>query len=697
MTSKILHFTFGPVQSFVAQARRTRDLWAGSYLLSYLAGCAMKAVPDARDNVIMPAVRDDPLFLALCSPSNRPKSNDHQAAQVGSLPSRFKATVPADFDGKKCADAVCNRWRQIADKVYMTAAGLEVAISREIWDRQINRFWDCVWVYGNDDALLDVRKNLRTHYPEPEEGEKCSVCGERQEVSGLGMGTGTSRAEMGRWWSSVRDELRKDKIRKATLFDLREGERLCAVCLVKRAFPFPDIANDEEAIGWPVPVNYPSTAYMSAVDWIIRVFETCRLDKTGAVRKAVERFIDAAKKADIWLSETATATRIQDVEKFGKESGLNDEVEYRGKRERWKFFADLDGGAFFDSVIQNEKEFEVDEGKSPDSGNPNKNRNALRTALDGIHRALADWQRREKAAESHGGVKATPFYAHLLMDGDNMGRLLSDNPTRQADISLALAAFTQAVREIVRDHNGKLIYAGGDDVFALLPVDQALACAAACRDAYRQAFELKLGADTAKPFTISAAIEYAHMQTALGVVVRDAHKLLDEVAKDRCGRDGLACRVWKRGGPVLTWAQPWERVLAAESLPESKRKPATIVDEAKALFQDESDDAGHFSSKFFYKLRELLEKVTDEKGALSFGLKEDTAQGVLVAEYLANRDVGWPRDWTEKKKREAGLHRVKRLLALIQEHKRDKGQLEATGRYRADGALFVRFLSQKEV
>ncbi len=37
----ILQFTLGPVQGFVAQARRTRDFWAGSFLLSYLTGKAM--------------------------------------------------------------------------------------------------------------------------------------------------------------------------------------------------------------------------------------------------------------------------------------------------------------------------------------------------------------------------------------------------------------------------------------------------------------------------------------------------------------------------------------------------------------------------------------------------------------------------------------------------------------------------------
>ena len=38
MADHILHISIGPVQKFVGQARRTRDLWAGSFLLSWMAG-----------------------------------------------------------------------------------------------------------------------------------------------------------------------------------------------------------------------------------------------------------------------------------------------------------------------------------------------------------------------------------------------------------------------------------------------------------------------------------------------------------------------------------------------------------------------------------------------------------------------------------------------------------------------------------
>ncbi|NMB85726.1 MAG: hypothetical protein GYA29_05710, partial [Methanothrix sp.] len=55
-----IHFTIGPVQGFLAQARRTRDLWSGSFLLSYLSGCAMAEIinPDRKwdGKIIIPDV-----------------------------------------------------------------------------------------------------------------------------------------------------------------------------------------------------------------------------------------------------------------------------------------------------------------------------------------------------------------------------------------------------------------------------------------------------------------------------------------------------------------------------------------------------------------------------------------------------------------------------------------------------------------
>ena len=63
----LLLFQLGPVQDFIAQARSTRDLWSGSYLLSWLIAHAMKAVTDqvGPDAVIFPSLRGNGIFDAL--------------------------------------------------------------------------------------------------------------------------------------------------------------------------------------------------------------------------------------------------------------------------------------------------------------------------------------------------------------------------------------------------------------------------------------------------------------------------------------------------------------------------------------------------------------------------------------------------------------------------------------------------------
>ena len=121
----------------------------------------------------------------------------------------------------------------------------------------------------------------------------------------------------------------------------------------------------------------------------------------------------------------------------------------------------------------------------------------------------------------------SPFYAILLMDGDSLGALLLDRD-HQLKIPKALEHFTHNVPDIVDQHNGFLIYAGGDDVLALLPLEDALRCAAVVRQCYVDAF-----AAQNLESTISAALEYAHVKMPLTRILGDSHKLLDEVAKEQ--------------------------------------------------------------------------------------------------------------------------------------------------------------------
>jgi hypothetical protein len=42
MNRTLLKLQIGPVQDFIAQARSTRDLWSGSYLLSWLMAAGLE-------------------------------------------------------------------------------------------------------------------------------------------------------------------------------------------------------------------------------------------------------------------------------------------------------------------------------------------------------------------------------------------------------------------------------------------------------------------------------------------------------------------------------------------------------------------------------------------------------------------------------------------------------------------------------
>ncbi|MCI5223440.1 MAG: type III-B CRISPR-associated protein Cas10/Cmr2, partial [Candidatus Electrothrix sp. AR4] len=99
-----LHFAFGPVQDFVSQARRTRDLWAGSYLLSWLAGHAMSALLNKGGEIKMPDVKGDALLQQICHPQEI--DLDHTASHLGPLPNRFTALVPDGVDGTVCTEAI---------------------------------------------------------------------------------------------------------------------------------------------------------------------------------------------------------------------------------------------------------------------------------------------------------------------------------------------------------------------------------------------------------------------------------------------------------------------------------------------------------------------------------------------------------------------------------------------------------------
>ena len=61
MKSYLYVLSIGPVQDFIAAARRTRDLWLGSHLLSEISKAAAKRIDDEGGRLIFPNLKKEKL------------------------------------------------------------------------------------------------------------------------------------------------------------------------------------------------------------------------------------------------------------------------------------------------------------------------------------------------------------------------------------------------------------------------------------------------------------------------------------------------------------------------------------------------------------------------------------------------------------------------------------------------------------
>ena len=172
MTQSLLLFTFGPVQSFIAQARKTQDLYAGSYLLSHLARTAAQAMQASGGQLIFPDV------------------------EYASLPNRllalYETTEQEEQEGIGLAieKAVRREFEEIGEHILNA---LSLAKPRE-FDSQLKKHLEIYWVFhplSNDTYLEDYNsltaylgavKRTRIFGQLIEAGPKCTIGGEHNVV-----------------------------------------------------------------------------------------------------------------------------------------------------------------------------------------------------------------------------------------------------------------------------------------------------------------------------------------------------------------------------------------------------------------------------------------------------------------------------------------------------------------------------------
>lgn len=211
MSKYLFLFTISPVQSFIAQARKTKDLYNGSQLLTKLIETALEEV--------------QPIF---------PQKIDEKEK---SYPNRFIAIVEKDNDAemKKFGDELKKKaqtkFKELADDAVNKYNANSIKLPPN-FDEQIKKHLSIQWVampydesnykqqFKEIESQLGAIKNVREFEQLEETGKKCSNCGERNAL----------------FYNGNRHSYYQTEAIKIKNAQIQNGEGLCAVCFTKRFF-----------------------------------------------------------------------------------------------------------------------------------------------------------------------------------------------------------------------------------------------------------------------------------------------------------------------------------------------------------------------------------------------------------------------------------------------------------------------------
>jgi CRISPR-associated protein Cmr2 len=744
----LLSMSFGPVQDFIAQARTTSDLWAGSHLLSRIAWQGLKVICErlGPDAVIFPQLRGVPLVdlwlrdemgvtaarFTDCEWSQQ--RTDANPLFAAALPNKLVAIVPA-AQARELAEAVT---LAVRDFVRGTAAAMlaDLLAAAGIPNRpelpchtqlaaQLDGFPEVHWAvvpfaplveeragevpdtaelknasapfFGTGGFLaspawqrlsrpLDLegtqfyRPNAGVLYPAIYElldrlsASAKSVRTAPQRPNGGEQGYRCDLTSEAEWLTHDRAHLtipKGERKHAPTLWNLaaeqrsgisRKDEHLSALAMLKRLWP-----------SWFVRQELGDSFSIDTQRFVISTH-------TLAISTSLERWLAAGAPLDTGARELLAKAREPGTERAALPRRL---------------VRALRGKDFNDDqrTLARALPALMDRDASDDPEARNKSADLARSLLGG---------------------KPEAYYALILLDGDKMGAWISGtddavrletraafhpqirermkahftrpehqayldapravSPGRHMAISSALNAFALTLAQDIVENRckGKLIYAGGDDVMALVAVDDLLACLTLLRAAYgglpvpdtlrdtlgvdlEQPSKLRLGGGHAvldgkllrlmgERATASAGAVIAHHSAPLGAVLRSLRQA-EKRAKNRGGRDAFAITLLKRGGGATDLTLPWR--LADE--PTLDDSPMQALAALTRLFagEDTSRKAAYVTQGWLPHLPSASQMPRDELQALvtsnlAYQIKRQSAgdpvaqaQAPLLADKLA--------------------------------------------------------------
>jgi CRISPR-associated protein Cmr2 len=602
----LLVWGLAPVQDYIEKARKARDLWTGSVILSYLMFAGLKWVMHelGPDHVLYPSLVDQPLVA-----EHLKRSHDipEQWVETGSLqcpsfPNKAVVLVPVGQEeaiAKNIERAIKESWADIWQAVHETVIR-KVAVQNaqgfwDLWKRQCESYWQITWasfplidkdhaaeaslrewfsssevtrycgvmekfheinqdhvhpqglLYGlahqGVQGVYAAAKLVRRPDGRQEPGEKCIQCVEFQQLHDPEIGDG--REAVREFWKKIAQAWGDDQ----ALFRRAEKERLCALCLTKRLTSLVFKRKDDHLLSavFDRPDSFKSTTELAGG------------------RREEEDFDPSADEPESGYY----AILLMDGDEMGK------------------IVAGAPRGFTWQEVL-----------------------------APPLVKRITGADREDRLNQKVAGIW------RQLLSGE---RLLT--PARHAAISEALGYFsTVTVPQVIEKHGGELIYAGGDDVLALLPVRSVVKAARELAQAYQWSY-VSLAPDLARQgrlmaeslayvsdrpgrlvihmgpkATISAGIAIVHHKAPFKWALREAHRLLDDMAKKRCGRGAFAIGLYKRGGGPALFGAKWDNDLL------------DILDDVADAFEKGGQDLSRGLAYHVEAMEPGLKPLTEEPG-----------------------------------------------------------------------------------
>ena len=551
MNQYLIAVAVGPVQEFIASARKLRDLWYGSYLLSERSKAVARALAENGCELIFPAIAS---------------KSDLQANSEMNVANKILALTTAEMAPgilvQKARLDFAEHWRKVCNDA-LKQARRHTHIDEELFQQQVDDFGEffAAWYPYDPDDYVNCRQKVEA---------KLSGCKKFRSFAAPGWdGAGKPKSSL----DGIRESVLKNGKSGGLTFMLKKGEHLDALGIVKRFGP-----------------------------WLHK--ERPQFDNLAQV--AIQPYLSGLREAAI---EDKTIAEIINNLPTGDELYFDYQDLPVVNLNVWDGWPQNLPPELLHPAVLAEEILAAGGTDAP----------PVWAKLEKEMREL--WQ---KTAEPQ------PYAALLLGDGDRMGEALNliKKLKNHQQFSRALDGFSRKVHKTIAGCEGKVIYSGGDDVLAYVPLHQVLDCAKAINQLFAESMVKACRETAIKELpTFSIGIALIHQRNPLHEALNKARKA-ETWAKHEGGRNALAVIQDKRSGSELVVQGKWN----------NQGDLLALVERLQFFINAYGAESGkRLSSRLGYQLRDLGKEygaaaAGEDSGVLKF--KDGLPDNVMAAETL---------------------------------------------------------------